>query len=288
MKNKIIFISIICFCFVGLWLFFKHTSYFSVLNVQYTDCNMPTTKIIIEDKTYTVGIDLGSKKPLFLSRDNLHKLQKNELKEKFKWRDFKGNHYSSNDYSLPKVKLGNIILKKINVSEGSEECEKNTKIAGNPELFTQSIGRPIFEKFKILLDFKNNRIILSNDIKRLKKMGFDISSFLKVPCKMGRTGLILNVETDFGKKKLSIDTGATFTFIRNLKEFKNFQQKHELPFLRTEKFFIENLNFGFREIFLFDLTPELNEIDGFLGMDFLKNHVMYIDFPNKIVYLKKD
>lgn len=255
--------------------------------MEYNDCNIPTTKIIIENKEYVVRIDLGSKKQLFLSKDNLSKLQKNELKEKFQWRDFKGNHYSTSDYILPKVKLGNFILKKMNVSEVSEECEKNTKIACNPELSNQLIGRPIFEKFKILLDFKNDRIIITDDFEELKKLGFDISSFLKVPCTMGRTGLILQVNTDLGKKRLSIDTGATRTLLRDPKNI-HLEQKYGIPCFYSEKFSIENVNFGPQDIFLLDVTPELTEIDGFLGMDFLKNHVMYIDFPNKVVYLKKD
>lgn len=44
----------------------------------------------------------------------------------------------------------------------------------------------------------------------------------------------------------------------------------------TQKFFIGDKEFGAKDLFLYDIAPELKEIDGMLGMDFLEKHIVYI------------
>jgi hypothetical protein len=57
-------------------------------------------------------------------------------------------------------------------------------------------------------------------------------------------------------------------------------------FFNTRKFSIGNNDFGSKNLFLYDIVPELQEIDGLLGMDFLKNHVVYIDYKSRTVYIQ--
>jgi len=289
-KKKILFfIVFVCvFCSVPLWFFLFSKPYFSCLNIQISSYSIPTTQITIEEKKYLVEIDLGSKSPLVLSKKNLQNLSKKEKIEKMVSRDFKGNKYTSNTYVLKKIELGNIILHDVIVHEINEDYSKNTSIVSNSSQETESIGRPPFEKFKILLDCKNNKFFISNDLKKIKKEGYEISNFIRVPCKKGRTGLILEVETDLGKKNLSIDTGFTISCLRSSAEIKNTGKKYTLPIFTTQKFIIKDKNYGALDLFLLDITPELNEMDGFLGMDFIKNHVMYFDFPAKVVYISKE
>jgi len=286
-KNYFIFIFFILGCLL-LFFFFPKKSYFSCANIQYSSRSIPTTKIKIGDKEYLVEIDLGSKTPLILSKKNLSDLPKKEKKEKMEFRDFKGNKYVSNTYILQKMNIGNIILHDVIVREINEDYSRNTSIISDSNKEFQSIGRPPFEKFKILLDFKNDRLFISNDLNKLKKLGYDISSFIRTECKMGRTGLILEVKTDLGKKRLSIDTGSTITSLRSSSEIKKTGKKLTLPIFTTEKFMIGDKDYGALDLFLLDITPELNEMDGFLGMDFIKNHVIYVDFPAKVVYISKE
>lgn len=287
MKKKFLIVFFVCIvCSVPLWFFLFSKPYFSCLNIQISPYSIPTTQIKIEEKEYLVKIDLGSKFPLVLTQESLLNLRNKEKKEKVKWKNFKGNSFSANSYLLSKVKLGDITLSNILVHENNLEFRKSACFAGNSEEYPQNIGRPPFEKFKILLDCKNNKLFISNDLKKLKKEGYEISNFIRVPCQRGRTGLILEVETDLGKKRLSIDTGFTITSLRSSSEIKNIGKKYNLPFFTTKKFVIGDKNYGALDLFLLDITPELNELDGILGMDFIKNHVMYIDFPAKIVYIK--
>jgi len=290
MKKKILFfIVFVCvFCSGFLWFFLFSKPYFYCLNTQFTASSVPTTKIKIDDKECLVEIDIGSKLPLILSKKTLANISKKEKKEKMEWRDFKGNKYTANTYVLHKVAIGNIFFNNVIANEINEDYSKNTSILSYSNREVQSIGRPLFEKFKILFDCKSNKLFISNDLKKLKKKGYDISTFIRVPCKWGRTGLILEVETDLGKKRLSIDTGFTISSLRSSSEIKNTGKKYTLPIFTTRKFVIGDKDFGVFDLFLLNITSELNELDGTLGMDFIKSHVMYIDFPAKIVYISKE
>ena len=62
-------------------------------------------------------------------------------------------------------------------------------------------------------------------------------------------------------------------------------EKHGFPIYTTSMFEIGSKNFGSMNLYLFDITPELHEIDGVLGMDFVKNHVIYIDYKDKVLYI---
>lgn len=257
------------------------------MDIQLSSYSIPTTKIKIEDKNYLVKIDLGTKLSLVLTKKNLLELHK-EKKGEVEWKNFRGISYVANSYILPKINLGKLALCNVLAHESSFKCRKVTYLSGNPKEYPQTLGRPLFEKYKLLLDCKNNRLFISNDLKKLKKNGYDIKRFIKVPCKMGRTGLILEADTDLGKKSLTLDTGSTFSALRNSPQIKSTGNKLDLPLFSSQKFAIGGKDYKALDFLLLDITPELNELDGILGMDFIKKHVMYIDFPNRVVYIGKD
>jgi hypothetical protein len=83
---------------------------------------------------------------------------------------------------------------------------------------------------------------------------------------------MINVETDTGMLKLLLDTGATCTAVR-------------APCLNsTSKFILVGHDFGTQSIFPIDLMPTA-DWDGLLGMNFLREHSLFIDYPNKVIYL---
>ncbi len=287
MKIKLLIFLIFCSLSLSLWFLFHTKSYFSCLDIEYTLASIPSTKIIIENIEYLVKIDLGSNTFLFLNKESLSRHTKKERKQPVRWKDFKGKKYYSNSYILPKIKLGDLFVHNVVVGESNEEFARNITLLGTSK-YKPTIGRPIFEKFKILLDFKNNKIFISNDLNKLKDLGFDISSYVKVPCKKARSGLVMEVKTDLGKKRLSIDTGSSVTVLRNSEGIKNIDQKYKLPFLKNKKFQIQDKDFGPLDLLFIDITTELPEIDGFLGMDFLKHHTIYIDFPNNVAYISRE
>ena len=99
--------------------------------------------------------------------------------------------------------------------------------------------------------------------------------------------MLVQVETDVGKLNLAVDTGATATLIKPslVKNLPLKKDKHGCSFCITSRFAFAERNFGQLDLYIYDLIPQFQEIDGFLGMDFLRNHVVYIDYKDKFIYI---
>jgi hypothetical protein len=115
-----------------------------------------------------------------------------------------------------------------------------------------------------------------------------LEDFVKSSLEFGKLGNIVAVDTSVGKAKFAIDTGSNIScirdsFVKNRPETKRFG----LPFVDSDKFEVADKNFGGIYLHLQDITPELTEIDGILGTDFLRQHVVYLDRQNKLIYLKE-
>ena len=105
--------------------------------------------------------------------------------------------------------------------------------------------------------------------------------------KLGPFGGVFSVNTDMGVIRLSIDTGASGTFVRSsrLEGREVHKIDHTLPVFTSSTFVIGGKDFGSMDLHLLNIAPEWHEIDGLLGMDFLENHVVYIDNQKNVVYI---
>ena len=107
---------------------------------------------------------------------------------------------------------------------------------------------------------------------------------IKFPFECQSVGMIINVETDLGVKKYLLDTGATHNFIYD----KEPSEKTIPNQIVSSKFILGGYDFGEQILTkLRDPLPFANE-QGAVGMEFLKHHVIFIDYPNKALYIKKD
>ena len=103
-------------------------------------------------------------------------------------------------------------------------------------------------------------------------------------------GITIKAETDIGFKKFFIDTGCSQNIIKasQLQDRKCEIEERGFSFFSSSKLVIEGKNFGSTALYLYEITPELTEIDGILGMTFLNKHVLYIDFPNRLPYIREN
>lgn len=282
-------------------LFISITSYFYLINTRcyhipilIGTADTPLAKITIEDKDLLVEIDSGSKFQLTLNRETLAQIKKEKCGT-LQGRDPQGNIYNSPAYLVKKIKAGgrelsDVIVKEVNV----EYVNKITLFVDENKIKEQknkscgTLGRGFLESMNFLLDCKNRKIIQTNNKKALEKAGYFLEYWLPVPFELGRTVAILNVDTDMGKIRLSIDTGSTLSMIRSSSLsgtiFK--QEEYGLNYFNTNVFKISNKDFGTMNLYAIDLSEELYEIDGVLGMEFIKNHPIYIDYKEKIAYIR--
>jgi hypothetical protein len=295
-KNKTYILIAFCifsFAICIVWNSSIHKKQYSRMPIVFGSANTPKTEVEIQGKKHLLDIDFGCKFQMVLNNEILSSLEK-EPYGTLQGRDVKGNTYSSSAYQIKKIKIGghsfkDVIVKEINkryVLNSVLYIEKNDK----NEVFNDKfgvIGRALLERMNLLLDFQNSIIIECDDIKNLEQIGYSANNLTPSSFDIGPTGLILTVNTTIGKTRLSLDTGSTVSIIRSsfVKEDVPKKQEYGLSYINTSMFEIGNRDFGRMNLYLYDVTPELHEIDGLLGMDFLKNHVVYIDYKHKMIYI---
>lgn len=264
--------------------------------LSFTSAGTPVVMSMIEGKPYFLQVDLGSKFLLSLDQDVLDSIHNKEPLGITKWRDVKGEFYESLSYRMPSVKIENLVLKDVITKQQNVHFSaKNTlwdDVKDQKIGISQPqgvIGRPLLEKTNLLLDFKNYIMIASNDMKQIKKEGYFLNQMVQVSLEDSSKGIIVKAHTDIGDLRLALDTGATITLIRTsqIQDQKYENDTRGFPRIKSQKFILGNEDFGCTNLFLYDITPELHEIDGVLGMDFLKKHVIYIDYKNKTIFLDK-
>jgi hypothetical protein len=295
MKKLHLYIFCIALILTTYFLYYKYKNSSSPILIPVT-FNFNETPLImaeIEGTLYPLQIDLGSKFPLTLSAKTLESIPKKPYGIS-EWRDAKGLSYNSPACVISKIKIGEFTLTDLITSQEDESSLANgtwwndskdgTRSADN---YAGSIGRPLLEKTNLLLDFPHSIMFISNDIQKLTKEGFNFDKMVKIPCSIERGNIILKADSDGGTLRLFINTGATVSFVRTsrLAHQNCKEEKHGFLTFETSRFIIGGKDFGKMQLYLFDITPDLHEIDGCLGMDFLKKHVIYIDYSNKFVYI---
>lgn len=285
------FLSFLLICVFLFSLCFCLPSKIYVFPVTRGDSNTPLAQVKIENYQYPATFDLGSKLQLELTKNILSKLKKKRIGT-IETKTIKGIAHHLPTYLIPEIKIGDHIYKNITAAEIndafiSEGCISNNtcneKISGQTKC---KIGRPLFEKMNLLLDFPNSKIIECDDFKNVQKLGYQFRS--KIPIKKVKTGWCFTAISDLGLLRLSIDTGCTQTLIRPelVKECELTIEKFKHPFFKTSTFKIGDNNYAEYKLMVLTLPEELHaEIDGILGMDFLQDHAMYIDHKNGFLYL---
>jgi hypothetical protein len=259
--------------------------------IRFSPSKIPIFDVVIEGTTYPLGLDLGSKFPLSLEPAVLKNISKKRL-GKSEWFDGKGNYYTSRSYLIPEIDICGFLLKNITVRENLNNYQAVTTMwhAKDDPLEPENLGvlgRPLLEKANLCLDLSHNAFFICSDLEMLQRKGICPKVLVKTPFEIYAGMMTLPIETDFGKKHFVLDTGCTVTLIRSsLVQNQDCQNDwRELPFCTTSSFAINGKNFGSQDLYLFDLDPHVQKMEGVLGMDFLKEHVIYIDYPNKAIYI---
>jgi len=289
----VVIISI--FLITSLWLLYSRKStYHEVIGVHFTDASLPFVFISIENNSFPMTIDLGSRLDVKLHANiadtfNLKKLGKE------KWKNYLGKAFKYPKYDLPSLKVEKIsfkhsILTAVPLEEQNEYCIWNNKTDDKQTPKTVGhIGRGLLQKVNLLLDMPASKLVISNSLSKLKREGYDLNTFSKIPFTLTKKGIIIRAETDLGQTKLLLDTGFTLTMLHDYLYPEGSEKTFDhMAFLayKSDKFILENKSFESQPLYFIKMAKELNDIDGFLGMDFISKHIVYIDFSSQHLYIK--
>lgn len=293
-KASPIFIGLIL-VILGLFFFKKKANdYHCEVPLHLDKFSLPCINVSIENTLYPLIIDSGSRLELKLYEKTLAPIPKKPYRKE-KWRNFRGTLFEASTYLISKMAIGSLVFKKSEaVAFPSHRSDESTiwgeSSSEDPYKSVGSLGQGLLRKVAILIDVKNQKIIFSNNLYKLKKSGYNFNNFIKAPLEITPTGTFVHALTDIGKLKLFIDTGSTWTVLHEHLHPKNIKKDiryHGLPVLISSKFSMHDTDFGKQELLFLNMSDKVIVHDGILGMDFFKKHVVYIDFPNKTMYIKK-
>ena len=86
-----------------------------------------------------------------------------------------------------------------------------------------------------------------------------------------------------------LDTGCTRSLLKPsvIEGLESTEWNPGLFSWHSSKFSFGGQGFGSLDFLLVEMAPIFSKIDGMIGMDFLKEHVVYIDFQKKRAYIGK-
>src|SRR3989338_1822103 len=205
----------------------------------------PCVATHIQGKIYYLKLSLDTKLPLTLKKEVLEILDKTPH-GKTHWINEKGGSFDEETYLISSIKIGNRLLKEVEVCE-EQESRLIQKAFG-------IIGRPLLEQQNLFFDFPHGALFIEESLRFLQKRGFCPKKLVKIP----------------------------FT-----KNFTCEVESENLTFLPSSRLVLGGEDFGKKSLYLVDFTEKITEIDGCIGMDFLKQHVLYLDFKNNLAYIDK-
>ena len=273
MKKYIYAILVIALFAIG-GNFIKKDNGYGRIFVSFGPFHIPFVEASIQGKVYPLKINLDwTLFPLYLGKNMLSQIDKksNGLMKI----DVDGEQIEVQTYLIPKIEIGDLVYRDVLAMEFDGDNEAAV------------IGLRFFDKSNLLLDFSNSTAITCNDVDKLKKVGYFIEEMAKVDCEVGRKGLIVTAGTDIGLVKLGISPINAWSIMRlDLVERKavgtNLSGRQVLT---TSSFVMGENDFGRKDFCLYDLSPDSYGADGCIGMDFLREHVVYFNFREKAVYI---
>lgn len=264
-KRIIFSIFFVSGCLFWIFWIFSQKSYFVILPITYDHCNHPRIEIKVGNSSTSAEIRVGSRFPLFLDKELLSNIDKQLLGTE-EWHDLQGNHHKDHSYLIPTIQIGNLSIKNITAIE--THSEENV-----------AIGMGLGKEYNLFLDFPHSKVIACDSFAQIKKKGLADNNWIQIPFDLNRAGAVFLFETDLGSKKLALAT----TIHQNILRPSLTERKSSYCF---STFSIKEVNFGTATFQAFDLPDQLCEIDGFIGMDFLREHAIYLDFANKQAYIE--
>ncbi len=249
---------------VLLWRPFS-AGYYSSFAVTYDKYDYPFITAELQGRDCELVADIGSRFPLFLCKEALDGIDK-QPQGTVQWHSLNGQKREAASYLISKMKVGNLTLKNVVAYQSLGEDYG-------------VLGKFLGEEFNLLLDFSHARIVACDTFSKLQAKKLAGKHWVRVPFEMNCGGIVFHVDTDFGVRRLAINTTCTFTHLRS-SLISSGQPSVSSPLsLGGQKFG----NVTFRSI---DLPEGLSGIDGFIGMDFLKNHAIYLDYTHKTAYIE--
>jgi hypothetical protein len=254
------------------------TPYFITAPIIGASYGMPCIELAIESKYARVGIDLGFLGHVFLPREFICELNEKKYIEDQTFYGYRGKQYQTELYQIPKLNIAGMNFNSPDVLGMNQEFESDAYIIdtiSKPSDFLGSLGWKIFYNSNLLLDCPNSQIAFCDSLETLKHQGYPIEDFTQIPLLLDRDYVEFEANTNKGTLRCTLDTGATWNILNEEPSQIENPERYETEFaLGGADFKV----ISFRKI----KTPF--KIDAVIGMEFIHDKVIFIDFRKEKLY----
>ena len=300
MRKNLFVAAVIGVCGIAAFAYWRkvNPTLEAPIPVVWTASATPAVQAMIEGKPCFLILSSASKFFLSLDEDGVELLTDKTPCGRALWRDPKGNTYESPSFRVKKVEVGSLEFLDVIAQGIYKKDSQNTILWESPNYKKEdwpetsgSLGRPLLAKTNLLLDLGHDRIIATNCKTSLKKYGFNLDLMKKIPLEPDARGIVVKINTGIGPLRLDINTAATASVVRSslvmASDYATKLRKDQngLSYFTTD-LAVDSTPIGRQEeILLLEISDEMTWMDGYLGVDFLKHHVVYIDYQNMTVYI---
>lgn len=258
-----------------------------------TPSQLPCVNIEIEGRTYVALLDLGFNGHAAIKNEHLKDISTKKFVKSKVMHGWRGKQYEETIYEVPKIKMGNLSLQNPFLYEQNPSLSEDAYISRDKENKPgpqAKIGWKFFKFFNLLLDLRNSKIAFCTDLDTLKENGYDLTQAVKVPLILEHDLIEIQTTGPNGPLRCLLDTGATWNILNT--ESKNNVSPEEMalnPDNMTQLSFLKigGQDFGAIEFHTFPIQLPF-KIEAILGVEFLKEHLIFLDLVNGFAYIAKN
>lgn len=257
---------------------------------QFGKGNIPCFDVEIGGNKFLFGLDLGLDADLSGTKETIRSIKEKSFVETIPMRGVRGGVFEENVYELSNFKLGRLTIAHRLIQEESDVWDDESAIIPNidPSLLSIDgrIGWRLFKKITLFLDLKNGNIALAGSRDDFLRKGYSLNGFTKTALYLDRGFIEFMARIPRGTLSCILDSGCTSNLIHS--DDLNHVPLEKLivdesRFMRIDRFEIGENDCGpivLRPVPIHFHVP----VEAILGMEFLLNHRVFIDFPNQEIY----
>jgi hypothetical protein len=283
-------ISVWLLAIIALFFFFFFTerddhASFSFMELHFNERHIPFTEVTVNNNKYSASLDLGSKYTTLLEKTVPRSLYKATGRRVSVYGVDSEEH--SEIYRLENLLIGNKVLTDVLFINSSlsdfpvYSVSDSGTSARDIETPSIVLGNDLFKDKVLLLDYREKRCCIGDDISVFRENGLLDDFFLKGELVRGSQHFLIRGIYEGVEKKWAIDTGSTSNFLLTT----NADEGLKMSPMNTQEISWEGNPLSIGETYL--LNRDLfGVVGGFLGAPFLENHQVVIDPKNSTCWIK--
>lgn len=276
---------------------FSGDQYFAHIPIaHFSTSNLPYLEVEIEKQRFLLLLDLGYSRYVSLHENLVKKLQQKTFLKVVKNRGFRGIEYGKNYYKIPKIKIGPLSINHIGLEEECSKQQQNSILYEKKSFFSFNsrnndgkLGWQAFKNTVLLLDLGNECIKICSSIETFKTE-YSLENFTQIPLSTDQNLVEFETTTTSGSLRCFLDTGCTVNMINKEPPDGVSLEKAFLDENNTVKFTefkIGDKDFGETSFHALPIRLPI-KVEAVIGMEFLMNHQVLIDFKNEYIYFSKN